>query len=144
MPLTHYSKFSMITLRIWVFKSGVIKNKYSFSVSMVRRRISEAQIWQIIILESKLSVTYYVLIYQRVFNFFLCVYLPFNLFNMSVADECYFRNASCALISISTILHYNAVVSIWMKGGNSRLGKWYFHSNKKVDIELSAHDAFLK
>ena len=26
MPPTHYSKFSMITLRIWVFKSGVIKN----------------------------------------------------------------------------------------------------------------------
>ena len=47
MPLTHYSKFSMFTLRIWVFKSGVLKN-YSFSVSMVRRRISEAQRWQII------------------------------------------------------------------------------------------------
>jgi hypothetical protein len=26
MPLTHYSKFSMFTLRIWVFKSGVLKN----------------------------------------------------------------------------------------------------------------------
>ena len=25
MPLTHYSKFSMITLRMWVFKSGVLK-----------------------------------------------------------------------------------------------------------------------
>ena len=25
MPLTHYSKFSMFTLRIWVFKSGVLK-----------------------------------------------------------------------------------------------------------------------
>ena len=37
----------MFTLRIWVFKSGVLKN-YSFSVSMVRRRISEAQILQII------------------------------------------------------------------------------------------------
>jgi transposase len=37
----------MFTLRIWVFKSGVLKN-YSFSVSMVRRRISEAQLWQII------------------------------------------------------------------------------------------------
>ena len=47
MPLMHYSKFSMFTLRIWVFKSSVLK-KYSFSVSMVRRRISEAQIWQII------------------------------------------------------------------------------------------------
>jgi transposase len=47
MPLTHYSKFCMFTLRIWVFKSGVLKN-YSFSVSMVRRRISEAQRWQII------------------------------------------------------------------------------------------------
>ena len=45
MPLTHYSKFSMFTL--WVFKSGVLK-KNSFSVSMVRRRISEAQRWQII------------------------------------------------------------------------------------------------
>ena len=48
MPLTHYSKFSMITLRIWVFKSGVLIFFYSFSVSMVRRRISEAQRWQII------------------------------------------------------------------------------------------------
>ena len=47
MPLAHYSKFSMFTLRIWVFKSRVFKN-YSFSVSMVRRRISEAQGWQII------------------------------------------------------------------------------------------------
>ena len=47
MPLTHYSKFSMFTLRIWVFKSRVLKN-YSFSVSMVRRRISKAQGWQII------------------------------------------------------------------------------------------------
>ena len=26
MPLTHYLKFSMFTLRIWVFKSGVLKN----------------------------------------------------------------------------------------------------------------------
>jgi hypothetical protein len=47
MPLTHYSTFSMFTLRIWVFKSGVLK-MYSFSVSMVRKRISEARIWQII------------------------------------------------------------------------------------------------
>jgi hypothetical protein len=28
MPLTHYSKFSMITLRIWVFKSGVMKTLF--------------------------------------------------------------------------------------------------------------------
>ena len=48
MSLTHYSKFSMITLRIWVFKSSVLIFLYSFSVSMVRRRISEAQRWQII------------------------------------------------------------------------------------------------
>jgi hypothetical protein len=31
MPLTHYSKFSMITLRIWVFKSGVLKNLFILS-----------------------------------------------------------------------------------------------------------------
>ena len=37
----------MFTLRIWVFKFGVLKI-YSFSVSMIRRRISEAQRWQII------------------------------------------------------------------------------------------------
>jgi hypothetical protein len=36
---------------------------------------------------------------QRLLN-----YLPFNIFNMSVADEGYFRNASCALSSISTFL----------------------------------------
>ena len=47
MPLTHYSKFSMFTLRIW-YLDPVFENKYSFSVSMVRRRISEAQRWQII------------------------------------------------------------------------------------------------
>ena len=47
MPLTHYSKFSIFTLRIWVFKSGVLLFFYSFSVSMVRRRISEAQRWLI-------------------------------------------------------------------------------------------------
>jgi hypothetical protein len=29
--LTHYSKFSMITLRIWVFKSGVLKNVFLLS-----------------------------------------------------------------------------------------------------------------
>jgi hypothetical protein len=34
MPLAHYSKSSMSTLRIWVFKSDVLK--YLFSVSMVR------------------------------------------------------------------------------------------------------------
>jgi hypothetical protein len=46
MPCRH-AKFSMFMLRIWVFKSGVLKH-YSFSVSMVRIRISEAQRWQII------------------------------------------------------------------------------------------------
>jgi hypothetical protein len=30
-PLTHYSKFSMFTLRIWVFKSGVLKNLFILS-----------------------------------------------------------------------------------------------------------------
>jgi hypothetical protein len=48
MPLTHYSKFSMFTLRNWVFNTGVLIFFYSFSVSMVRRWISEAQRWQII------------------------------------------------------------------------------------------------
>ena len=47
MPITHYSKFSMFTLRIWVFKSGVLKNVFILS-KHVRRRISEAQRWQII------------------------------------------------------------------------------------------------
>jgi hypothetical protein len=31
MPLTYYSKFSMFTLRIWVFKSGVFKNLFILS-----------------------------------------------------------------------------------------------------------------
>jgi transcriptional regulator of met regulon len=31
MPLTHYSKFSMFTLRIWVFKSGVLKKLFILS-----------------------------------------------------------------------------------------------------------------
>ena len=31
MPLTHYSKFSMFMLRIWVFKSGVLKNLFILS-----------------------------------------------------------------------------------------------------------------
>ena len=31
MPLTHYSKFSMFTLRILVFKSGVLKNVFILS-----------------------------------------------------------------------------------------------------------------
>ena len=31
MPLTHYSKFSMFTLRIWVFKSGVLKHVFILS-----------------------------------------------------------------------------------------------------------------
>jgi hypothetical protein len=37
----------MFTLRIWVFKSGVLKNVFILS-KHVRRRISEAQRWQII------------------------------------------------------------------------------------------------
>ena len=31
MPLTHYSTFSMFTLRIWVFKSGIVKKKFNLS-----------------------------------------------------------------------------------------------------------------
>jgi hypothetical protein len=31
MPLTHYSKFSMFTLRIWVFKTGVLKKLFILS-----------------------------------------------------------------------------------------------------------------
>ena len=31
MPVTHYSTFSVITLRIWVFKSGVLKNVFILS-----------------------------------------------------------------------------------------------------------------
>jgi len=31
MPLAHYSKFSMFTLRIWVYKSGGLKNVFIFS-----------------------------------------------------------------------------------------------------------------
>jgi hypothetical protein len=31
MPLTHYSKFSMLTLRIWVFKPGVLKKIFILS-----------------------------------------------------------------------------------------------------------------
>ena len=31
MPLTHYSKFSMFTLRIWVFNSGVLENLFILS-----------------------------------------------------------------------------------------------------------------
>jgi hypothetical protein len=56
----HYSKFSMFTLRIWVFKSGVFKNLFILS-----KHVTKA---------NKLNVTYYVLIYQGVFNFILCVY----------------------------------------------------------------------
>ena len=48
MPPTHYSKFSMFILQIWVFKFGVLKMLLTFSVSMVRRQKSEAQRWQII------------------------------------------------------------------------------------------------
>jgi hypothetical protein len=32
MPLTHYSKFIMFTLRIWVFKSGVLKKLFILSI----------------------------------------------------------------------------------------------------------------
>jgi hypothetical protein len=31
MPFTHYSQFSVITLRIWVFKSGVLKTLFILS-----------------------------------------------------------------------------------------------------------------
>ena len=31
MPLTHYSKFSMFTLRIWLIKSGVLKKLFILS-----------------------------------------------------------------------------------------------------------------
>ena len=31
MPLTHYSTFSVFTLRIWVFKSDVLKNVFILS-----------------------------------------------------------------------------------------------------------------
>jgi hypothetical protein len=44
----YYPKFSMFTLQICVFKSSVLRKKYLFSVNIVRRRISEAQILQII------------------------------------------------------------------------------------------------
>jgi hypothetical protein len=40
MPLTHYSKFSMFTLRIWVFKSGVLKNIFILS-----KHGTKANIW---------------------------------------------------------------------------------------------------
>ena len=43
MPFTHYSKCSMFMLRIWVFKSGVL-----IKISILRRRLSKAQRWQII------------------------------------------------------------------------------------------------
>jgi hypothetical protein len=45
MPLTHYSKFSMFTLRIWVFKSGVLKNAFILSKHGTKANIRR---WQII------------------------------------------------------------------------------------------------
>jgi hypothetical protein len=55
MPLTHYSKFSMFTLRIWVFKPGVIRNVFILSkhgttanIRITKMRISEVQRRQII------------------------------------------------------------------------------------------------
>ena len=39
MPVTHYSKFSMITLRIWVFKSGVLKNVFILSKHSTKANI---------------------------------------------------------------------------------------------------------
>jgi hypothetical protein len=48
MPLTHYSKFSMITLRIWVFKSGVLKIILILSKHGTKANITEAHRWQII------------------------------------------------------------------------------------------------
>ena len=47
MPLTHYSKFSMFTFRIWVFKSGVLKKLFILSKHGMKANI-EAQRWQII------------------------------------------------------------------------------------------------
>jgi hypothetical protein len=44
----HYRKFSMSTLQIWACLSSVFWKNYSFTMNMVRRRISEAQKWQII------------------------------------------------------------------------------------------------
>ena len=39
MPLTHYSKFSMFTLRIWVFKSGVLTNLFILSKHCMKANI---------------------------------------------------------------------------------------------------------
>ena len=39
MPLMHYQEFSMITLRIWVFKSGVLKNVFILSKHGARANI---------------------------------------------------------------------------------------------------------
>ena len=39
MPLTHYSKFSMFTLQIWVFKSGVIKKLFILSKHCTKANI---------------------------------------------------------------------------------------------------------
>jgi hypothetical protein len=43
MPLTHYSKFSMITLRIWVFKSGVLKKLFILSKYGTKANIRSTQ-----------------------------------------------------------------------------------------------------
>jgi hypothetical protein len=47
MPLTHYSKFSMFTLRIWVFKSGVLNNLLQCPVVTIRRYPWSAGSWQV-------------------------------------------------------------------------------------------------
>ena len=43
MPLTHYSKFSMFKLQIWVFKSGVLKNLFILSKHGAKANIRSAK-----------------------------------------------------------------------------------------------------
>jgi hypothetical protein len=43
MPLTHYSKFSMFTLRIWVFKSGVLKKLFILSKHSTKANIKSTK-----------------------------------------------------------------------------------------------------
>ena len=43
MPLTHYSKFSMFTLRIWIFKSGVLKILFVLSKHGTKANISSTK-----------------------------------------------------------------------------------------------------
>jgi hypothetical protein len=51
MPLTHYSKFSMFTLRIWVSKSGVFKKKFILSKVGTKANIRSTR-WQIIVIHA--------------------------------------------------------------------------------------------